>query len=49
MSMLYNQFFALRADHEIKTDIARMTVTDVTTGEIFKMGYEFGTLFVKGV
>lgn len=49
MSMLYNQFFALHADHEIKMDITRMMVTDMTTGETFKMGYEFGTLFVKGV
>lgn len=49
MSMLFNQFFALRADHEMTTNLTNMTLYDKTTGETFKLGYEFGTLFVKGV
>lgn len=49
MSMLYNQFFALNADHELEMNIATMTLTDKTAGKTYKMGYEFGTLFVKGV
>lgn len=49
MSMLYNQFFALNADHELKLNLTTMTLEDKTANKTYKMGYEFGTLFVKGV
>lgn len=49
MSQIWNRFYAEHADHEFKMNLSTMQVLDLTTNTLYRLGYEFGTLYVKGV
>ena len=49
MAQIWDRFYAEHADHEFKMNLSTMQVLDLTTDTLYRLGYEFGTLYVKGV
>ena len=49
MSQIWDRFYAEHADHEFMMNLSTMQVLDLTTDTLYRLGYEFGTLYVKGL